>query len=90
MSEIPEYYSDAVEINLNMPWTVALTFGLRATTPDQKPTEVVRVRMSPEHAKVTAMILRKNIKKYEEQAKTSINLPAEMYTRLGLDSIDDW
>ncbi len=90
MNEIPEYYSDAIGINLNMPWTVALTFGLRATTPDQKSTDVVRVRMSPEHAKVTAMLLRKNIKKYEEQAKTSINLPAEMYTRLGLDSIDDW
>ena len=56
----------------------------------QKPTDVVRVRMSPEHAKVTTMLLKKNIKKYEEQAKTSINLPAEMYSRLGLDSIDDW
>lgn len=90
MTEIPEFYSDSIIINLNMPWTVALTFGLRSTLPDKKPTDVVRVRMSPEHAKVVAMLLRKNIRKYEEQAKTSINLPAELYSRLGLDSIDDW
>ena len=90
MAEAPEFYSDLVSIDLIMPWTVSLTFGLRGTKPDAKPTDVVRVRMSPEHAKVTAMLLRKNLKKYEEQAKTSINLPPDMYKGLGLDSIDDW
>jgi len=90
MSEIPEFYSDAIEINLTMPWTVALTFGLRSTEAERKPTSVARIRMSPEHAKVMAMLLRRQLKKYEEDTDTQINLPADLYAKLGLVSFEDW
>lgn len=90
MGEVPEFYSDAVEISLTMPWTVALTFALRATDADRKPTPVARLRMSPEHAKVVAMLLRRQLKKYEEDSGTPINLPADLYAKLGLVSFEDW
>jgi hypothetical protein len=89
MQEIPEFYSDAIDISLNMPWTVALTFGLRTTEEERKPKSMVRVRMSPEHAKVTAMMLRQMLKRYESDSKTPINLPADLYPALKL-SISDW
>jgi len=90
MAEVPEFYSDAVEINLTMPWTVALTFSLRSTEADRKPTPVATIRMSPEHAKVTAMLLRRQLKKYEEESGTPINLPADLYSKLGLIPFEDW
>jgi len=90
MSEIPEFYSDAVEINLTMPWTVALTFSLRSTETERKPVPVARVRMSPEHAKVLAMLLRRQLKNYEQDSKSEINLPADLYAKLGLVSFEDW
>jgi hypothetical protein len=88
MAEIPEYYSDAINISLSMPWTVALTFAVRATKPDVEPEPKAIIRMSPEHAKITAMLLRKNIKQYEKQTNTSINLPGDLYKQLNLDSLD--
>lgn len=88
MAEVPEYYSDAVNINLAMPWTVALTFAVRELGPDAKPVPKAIIRMSPEHAKVTAMLLRKNLKKYEEDTKTPINLPGDLYAQLKLDPLD--
>jgi hypothetical protein len=88
MAETPEYYSDAVNISLAMPWTVALTFALRPTKPDKEPEPKAIIRMSPEHAKVTAMLLRKQIKDYESKTQTFINLPGDLYKQLNLDSVD--
>lgn len=90
MNEIPEFYSDAIEINLTMPWTVALTFGLRSTETERKTSPVARIRMSPEHAKVMAMLLRRQLKNYEQDSGTVINLPADLYAKLGLVSFEDW
>jgi len=90
MSEVPEFYADAVEINLTMPWTVALTFALRSTDAERKPSPVARIRMSPEHAKVTAMILRRQLKRYEKESGSEISLPADVYSKLGLVSFEDW
>lgn len=88
MSDLPEFYSDALNISLAMPWTVALTFSVRPTKPDVEPEPKVIVRMSPEHAKATAMLLTKNIKEYEKKTNTSINLPGDLYKRLNLDPLD--
>jgi len=82
--EIPEYYSDGVEISLTMPWTVALTFSVKDTSEERKPTPQVRIRMSAEQAKVTAMLLHKLLKQYEEQSKSPINLPDELFEQLKL------
>ena len=88
MTETPEYYSDAVNIHLAMPWTVALTFAVKSLDSEGKLESKAIIRMSPEHAKITAMMLRNNLKKYEEQTKTSINLPGELYAKLKLDPLE--
>ena len=88
MAETPEYYSDAINITLSMPWTVALSFGVRSTKPDTEPETKAIIRMSPEHAKVTAMLLRKNLKTYEEKTNTHINLPGDLYKQLNLDPLE--
>jgi len=86
---IPEFYSDGIEIGLTMPWTVALTFSLKDTSPERKIKPQVIVRMSPEQAKVSAMLLKRMLKSYEYESKTPINLPADLYVKLGLPQ-EDW
>ena len=87
--EIPEFYSDGIEVNLTMPWTVALTYSLKDTTKERKPKAQVIVRMSPEQAKVAAMLLKRLLRNYEHESGCAINLPKEVYTQLGLP-LEDW
>lgn len=89
MSEIPEFYSDGIEINLTMPWTVALTFSLKDTSKERKSNPQVVVRMSPEQAKVSAMLLKRLLKNYESESDCPINLPEGLWDQLGLLS-EDW
>ncbi len=65
---ISEFYSDGIEINLTMPWTVALTFSLKDTSKERKSNPQVIVRMSPEQAKVSAMLLKRLLKNYESES----------------------
>ncbi len=90
MEEVPEYYSDGIEINLIMPWTVALTFSVKGIGPQAEPKRTTIVRMSPEHAKVIAMLLKKQLKGYEMNTGSTINLPHDMYSKLGLSATEDW
>ena len=46
-------------------------------------------RTSLEHAKILAMMLRKQIKQYEFATKIDIKVPDQVYQGLGLDS-NDW
>jgi len=89
MPEIPEFYSDGIEINLTMPWTVALTFALKDTSKERKSNPQVVVRMSPEQAKVAAMLLKRLLKNYELESRCPINLPEDLWGQLGLLS-EDW
>jgi hypothetical protein len=86
---IPEFYSDGIDINLTMPWTVALTFSLKDTTKERNPRPQVIVRMSPEQAKVSAMLLKRLLKNYEHDSGCPINLPKDLYGQLGLPP-EDW
>ena len=45
--------------------------------------------MSLEHAKVVAMVLKRQLKEYERSTGTSIQLPADVYTGLGVAE-EDW
>jgi len=82
--ETPEYYSDGIELSLTMPWTVALTFSVKDTSEDRTPVQQVRIRMSPEHAKVMAMLLHKMLRQYEDETKSPINLPGDLFQSFGL------
>jgi len=72
-----------------MPWTVALTYSLKDTTKERKMMPQVIVRMSPEQAKVAAMLLKRLLKNYEHESGCIINLPKEVYGQLGLP-LEDW
>ena len=87
--EIPQYYTDGLEIALTMPWTVALTFSVKDTSEERTPVPQAIVRMSPEHAKVTAMLLHKILKQYEIEVKAPIGLPEDLFKAFGL-SQSDW
>lgn len=90
-SETPELYSDGVQVGLT-PFTALLAFtmqpaGQTGTTP---PLRVANIRMSLEHAKVMAIVLRKQLKTFEEQMGVDIPLHPQLYQQLGLSRQEDW
>jgi hypothetical protein len=87
----PSVYSDGIQIGVS-PFTVTLGFTLapQAQPGTQMPTAVATVRMSLEHAKVMAILLRRQLKQYEEQLGTEIALPVQVYQQLGVSAKEDW
>ena len=74
------------------PYTAILSLtkqpaGRDATVP---PIKVANVRMSLEHAKVMSIVLRKQIKAFEEQTGYEIQLPQALYQQLGISKQEDW
>ncbi len=45
--------------------------------------------MSPEHAKIVAMILIRQIRDYERNSGIKIAIPSQVYTQLGIAE-EDW
>lgn len=89
MSEtVPEYYGDVFYLR-SSPWGVALT--LTASSPKENIYEhdVCVVRLSHETAKTLSMVMRKHLKHYEEDTKTSITIPDKVMSNLGLNE-EDW
>ena len=87
----PVVYSDGIQVGIS-PFTVTLGFTLAppAQAGPQIPTPVATIRMSLEHAKVMAIILRKQLKQFEEQLGTEIALPPQVYQQLGVSPQEDW
>ncbi|WP_040666602.1 DUF3467 domain-containing protein [Nitrolancea hollandica] len=86
---IPDIYTDSVRINmsvygvcfelgLNQPFGPVGSDGTVITRPE------ARVYMSPQHAKVLALTLLKNIRAYEDQVG-EINLPQELLRDLDIE-----
>lgn len=90
--EIPEFYVDQFRVSFG-PFGGAMTFGLNPPHPNpgqvQPAQDVVRVRMSLEHGKVMAMILKRQLKAFEERAGAPIHIPQQIYNGMGL-SREDW
>jgi hypothetical protein len=89
--EPPEFYADGVEIGLG-PFGATLVFnlsiaGARAAT---QPTRVANVRMSLEQAKVLAILLKKQVKVFEDQLGTPVPIHPQVYQQLGLSPQEDW
>ena len=53
-------------------------------------TPVATIRMSLEHAKLMAIILRKQLRQFEQQLGQEIALPAQVFQQLGLSPKEDW
>jgi hypothetical protein len=87
---IPEFYADGLQVGIN-PFTTVLAFIQQplqvGTSP---PTRVANVRMSLEHAKVMAIILRKQLKQFEQGMGNEIPLHPSLYTQLGISKQEDW
>jgi len=78
---VPEYYTDSVNFMTNI-YGFTLEFGAMQQQ-EQPPRPQVRVKMSPQHAKIMSLLLRKNVQEYERRIGTVI-LPEELYRDLGI------
>ena len=87
----PIVYSDGIQVGIS-PFTV--TLGFTVAPPVQAGTQaaipVATIRMSPEHAKVMAIILRKQLKQFEQQLGQEIALPHQVFQQLGVSPKEDW
>jgi len=88
----PEFYVDQMRVTSGV-FGVAMTYGVSEAHPtgggNRQVEEKVTLRMSLEHAKIVAMILRRHLKNYERETGTTIQLPANIYTSLGV-AAEDW
>ena len=92
MDQDPEpIYTDGVQVGC-APFTIALIFTVSASPARgaQPPQTVADLRMSPEHAKVMAMILRRQLKDFEEQLGRPIPVHPQVMKQLGLSPTEDW
>jgi hypothetical protein len=78
---LPEYYTDSVNFMTNI-YGFTLEFGATQAQ-DQPPRPLARVKMSPQHAKIMSLLLRKNVQEYEKRIGTVI-LPEGLYQELGI------
>ena len=90
-SETPELYADGVQIGLG-PFGAILSFTMQVAggSGSLAPIRVCNMRMSIEHAKVLAMLLKKQVKVYEQQLGQEVPLHPNLYTQLGLSRQEDW
>ena len=78
---VPEYYTDSVNFQTNL-YGFMLEFGI-VKGAEQAPAPVVRMRMSPQHAKIMSLLLRKNVREYEHRIGTII-LPDDLFQQLDI------
>jgi hypothetical protein len=78
---IPEYYTDSVYFLTNV-YGFTLEFG-KTQGEDRSPKPLVSICMSPQHAKIMAALLKKNVEEYERRIGAII-LPDSLYKDLGV------
>lgn len=91
MAEQFDVYTDQFNVSIG-PYGV--TFLLQRSPAVPQPGQVANepvgvVRMSQEHAKVLAMILRRQLKQYERDAGFEIPIMPQVLNQLSL-SLEDW
>ena len=88
--DVPDIYCDGMQIQAS-PFGIVLLLTLVPPTPGtQPPKNVAYVRMSLEHAKVVAIMLRRVMKQHEEQQGGAIVLHPQLYQQLGISRQEDW
>jgi hypothetical protein len=90
--EAPDIYCDGVQMGLTA-YDVMIELQRRPaglpTPAEAKPVRVGTIRMSLEHAKVFAIILRKNLKGYED-VTGPIPMHPDLLKLLGISKAEDW
>jgi len=87
--QVPDLYTDSVQIGMG-PFGVVLVLGMQTGTPGSAPVKIANLRMSLEHAKILAILLKKQLRVFEEQMGGEIPLHPQLYTQLGLSKTEDW
>ena len=77
-----DVYTNSVQFFVT-PYEVTMAFGL-VSEPNKPAEELVRIRMSPQHALVMSKLLQKNLLGYRETVG-KINLPPRLYQDLGIE-----
>jgi hypothetical protein len=87
----PDIYCDSMQLMVS-PFDVILQLSQRSPSPGTtEPAKIVgHVRMSLEHAKVMAIILRKALKQHEEVQGSPIVLHPQIYQQMGISREEDW
>jgi hypothetical protein len=88
-SDVPDVYADGVQLGVNA-FGVSLAFSASSTTKGAEARPVAIIRTSLEHAKAMAIILRKQLKNYEDGNGAPIHLHPSAWKSLGLSKHDDW
>jgi len=88
--QVPDLYADSLQIGVG-PFGVTLVCGLQpAGQVGVQPMRICNLRVSLETAKVLSILLRRNLKAFEEQMGEDIPLHPQLYTQLGLSKTEDW
>ena len=90
--DIPDIYCNGVEMGIS-PYDVTIELQLNSPpkgSDKQAQALVGKVRMSLEHAKVFAIMLKKNLKTYEDQTGGLIRVHPELLKGLGVSREEDW
>ena len=87
----PDLYTDSVQIQLS---PFGALFVLMLVPPGQGPNTVpeklAHVRMSLEHAKVLAIMLRKQLQKFEHDMGDKIPIHPSVAQQVGISRQEDW
>jgi len=83
-----EYFSDVFWIHIN-PWSCALTFGLRQASATERDKPMLRVRMPLQQAKLLAVMLLQQMRRYEQETEVDIDLPRNLLESMGIP-LEDW
>lgn len=84
---VPEHYVDGYSFQGN-PYTVMLSFTIGV--PGSEAEDVVRIRTSPEHAKIMSILLKRSMKGYEEKLGVEIALPPAILDAHDINLAEDW
>lgn len=84
-SDVAEYYSNSVGFAMGY-YDVALLFGLQKPSTQGVPIREMRaiINMSPQHAKVVCLLLKKNLEEYQKKYG-EIVVPDELCSELGIE-----
>jgi hypothetical protein len=93
MAEPADVYCDQFSLNVN-PYGITMNFSISSPIPPSpgsapQSERVSTIRMSHEHLKVMAFILRRQIIQYEQQTGVDIQVPVEVLNGLRI-SREDW
>lgn len=91
MDDEVDLFIDGVQVGLS-PFSVALVFTIspQPGAGTQAPKKLATIRMSAEHAKVMSILMRRQLKQFEEQLGQPIPIPPQVYQQLGLSPKEDW